>query len=240
MKLVLTRADDMRFDSFRSPSMQTLRMAFGDGGKVTAMEHHAVAPAGRPRSMAPSLHAQGRQRRPLRPFAITAPTIGTTWARNGCARSRTTSPTAPFGRAGCARSGPAGPTGRWRASWTRRRDGGADPLAFRLGLLDAAGRNAGLGAERRGRRKRQAAVLKRAAEKAGWGAAMPKDTGLGIATTFGQERDMPTWVACVARVRVDRRTGAVMVEKLTLVVDAGTVVHPDGALAQVEGAACGA
>jgi isoquinoline 1-oxidoreductase beta subunit len=48
---------------------------------------------------------------------------------------------------------------------------------------------------------------------------------------------MPTWIACVARVRVDRGGGAVMVEKLTIVMDAGTVVHPDGALAQVEGGA---
>jgi CO/xanthine dehydrogenase Mo-binding subunit len=84
--------------------------------------------------------------------------------------------------------------------------------------------------------KRQAAVLKRGAES-GWGSAVPKDTGLGVATTFGQERAMPTWVACVARVRVDRRSGAVTVEKLTLVIDAGTLVHPDGALAQVEGSA---
>jgi CO/xanthine dehydrogenase Mo-binding subunit len=38
-------------------------------------------------------------------------------------------------------------------------------------------------------------------------------------------------------VRVDRRSGAVTVEKLTLVIDAGTLVHPDGALAQVEGSA---
>jgi CO/xanthine dehydrogenase Mo-binding subunit len=83
---------------------------------------------------------------------------------------------------------------------------------------------------------RQANVLKRAAEKAGWGASLPADTGLGIATSFGQERTMPTWAACVARVRVDRRTGKVNVEKLTVVMDAGTVVHPDGALAQVEGA----
>jgi CO/xanthine dehydrogenase Mo-binding subunit len=66
---------------------------------------------------------------------------------------------------------------------------------------------------------------------------MPKDTGLGMATTFGQERTMPTWSACVARVRVDRGHGNVILEKLTLVVDAGTIVHPDGALAQVEGAA---
>ena len=43
MQLVLTRPDDMRFDSFRSPSIQTLRLAFDAQGKVTAMEHHASA-----------------------------------------------------------------------------------------------------------------------------------------------------------------------------------------------------
>jgi CO/xanthine dehydrogenase Mo-binding subunit len=78
-------------------------------------------------------------------------------------------------------------------------------------------------------------VVRRTAEKAGWGVAVPKDTGLGIATTFGQERGMPTWTACVARVQVNRYSGAVTVERLTVVVDAGTLVHPDGALAQVEG-----
>ncbi len=48
---------------------------------------------------------------------------------------------------------------------------------------------------------------------------------------------MPTWVACVARVRIDRATGLVTLEKLTVVVDAGTIIHPDGALAQVQGGA---
>ena len=48
---------------------------------------------------------------------------------------------------------------------------------------------------------------------------------------------MPTWSACAARVRVEPATGKVKVEKLTLVVDAGTIVSPDGALSQVEGAA---
>jgi isoquinoline 1-oxidoreductase beta subunit len=43
VKMVLTRADDARFDSVRSPSVQMLRMAFGEGGQVTAMEHHAAA-----------------------------------------------------------------------------------------------------------------------------------------------------------------------------------------------------
>ncbi|MGA7136259.1 MAG: molybdopterin cofactor-binding domain-containing protein, partial [Terriglobales bacterium] len=71
----------------------------------------------------------------------------------------------------------------------------------------------------------------------GWGSVMPKDVGLGIASTFGQERGMPTWVACAARVRVDRSNGHVAVEKLTLVIDAGTLIHPDSAAAQAEGAA---
>ena len=48
---------------------------------------------------------------------------------------------------------------------------------------------------------------------------------------------MPTWIACAARVRVDRASGHVTVEKLTLVIDAGTLIHPDSAAAQVEGAA---
>ena len=60
---------------------------------------------------------------------------------------------------------------------------------------------------------------------------------MGIATTFGQERDMPTWSACVAQVAVDKNSGKVTLQKLTVVIDAGTIVHPDGALAQTEGAA---
>jgi isoquinoline 1-oxidoreductase beta subunit len=66
---------------------------------------------------------------------------------------------------------------------------------------------------------------------------MPKDVGLGIASTFGQERSMPTWIACAGRVRVDRSNGHFAVEKLTLVIDAGTLIHPNSVAAQVEGAA---
>jgi isoquinoline 1-oxidoreductase subunit beta len=39
--------------------------------------------------------------------------------------------------------------------------------------------------------------LQRAADKAGWGRQVPSDTGLGLATTFDQERGMPTWCAPV-------------------------------------------
>src|SRR6516164_7589775 len=149
-----------------------------------------------------------------------APITGTRSARSECVRSPTISRTGLFARDICARSARA----------VKR-----DPVEFRLAMLDGTGRNAGSAPNSVGGASRQARVLKRAAEKAGWETPTPPDTGLGIATTFGQERHMPTWTACVARVHVDRKSGEVKLEKLTIVVDAGTVVDPDGALAQVEG-----
>ncbi len=236
VKLVLTRPDDMRFDSFRSPSIQTLRMAFGDGGKVAAMEHHASA------GWPTEIMAQGFMAKGLNgsydPFAIAG---ADHWYDVGAHRVRALSndlANRSF-RPGWLRS--VGP--RW-TNWALESfmDEAAhaakvDPVAFRLGMLDGKGRNAGSAPNSVGGAKRQAAVLQRAAQAGAWGAAMPKDVGVGIATTFGQERAMPTWTACVARVRIDRSSGTVIVEKLTLVIDAGTVVDPDGALAQVEGGA---
>src|ERR1700730_15820125 len=218
VKLVLTRPDDMRFDSFRSPSIQTLRMAFDVGGKIAAMEHHASA--GWPTAvMAPTVMPKALHDVPYDPFAIAG---ADHWYNVGAQRVRALS------------NGLANRS--FRPGWLRSALAvGADPAAFRVDLLDGVGRNAGSAPNAVGGAKRQAAVVRRTAEKAGWGVAVPKDTGLGIATTFGQERGMPTWTACVARVQVNRYSGAVTVERLTVVVDAGTLVHPDGALAQVEG-----
>jgi isoquinoline 1-oxidoreductase beta subunit len=103
---------------------------------------------------------------------------------------------------------------------------GSDPVIFRLKLLTGAGHNAGSPPNAVGGALRQAEVVRRAAARANWGTTLPRDTGLGLATSFGQERGMPTWVACVARVRVDRATGVVAVEKITMVIDAGTIVEP--------------
>jgi isoquinoline 1-oxidoreductase beta subunit len=235
VKLVLTRPDDMRFDSFRSPSIQTLRMAFDTGGKIVAMEHHASA--GWPTAvMAPSVMPKALHDVPYDPFAIAG---ADHWYNVGAQRVRALSnglANRSF-RPGWLRSVGPGWT-NWAVETFMDEAAlavGADPAAFRVDLLDGAGRNAGSAPNAVGGAKRQAAVVRRTAEKAGWGVAVPKDTGLGIATTFGQERGMPTWTACVARVHVNRYSGAVTVERLTVVVDAGTLVHPDGALAQVEG-----
>jgi CO/xanthine dehydrogenase Mo-binding subunit len=236
VKMVLTRPDDTRFDSFRSPSIQTLRMAFDGSGKVAAMDHHASA--GWPTIvMAPGFMAKGLYGKTYDPFAIAG---ADHWYSVGAQRVRALSndvANTAF-RPGWLRSVGPGWTNWAVESFMDEAAhmAGVDPVVFRIRMLDGKGRNAGSAPSSVDGAKRQAAVLQRAAQKVGWGTAVPKDAGLGIATTFGQERGMPTWTACVARVRVNRSNGVVTVEKLTLVLDAGTIVDPDGALAQVEGA----
>jgi CO/xanthine dehydrogenase Mo-binding subunit len=236
VKLVFTRPDDTRFDSPRSPSVQKVRMAFGEGGKVTAMDHTAAA--GWPTlAMAPFFMPKGTNGVAYDPFSING---ADHWYTVGAQRVRAVNndlAQSTF-RPGWLRSVGPGWTNWAVESFMDEaaHSQGMDPLAFRLKLLDGAGRNAGSGPTAVGGAKRQAAVIKRVAEKAGWGKPLPKNTGIGLATTFGQERDMPTWVACAARVHVDPATGKVKVEKLDLVVDCGTVVNPDGALSQMQGA----
>jgi CO/xanthine dehydrogenase Mo-binding subunit len=237
VKMVLTRADDARFDSVLSPSVQMLRMAFGEGGQVTAMEHHAAA--GWPTQvLAPSFMTKGVGGAPVDPFSSSG---ADHWYNVGPQKVRVISndlANSTFCPGWLRSVGPG-----W-INWALEsfmdeaaHATGVDPVVFRLRLLDGKGRNAGSAPNSVGGARRQAAVLQRAMQRGAWGAAMPKDSGLGVATTFGQERNMPTWTACVARVRVDRSKGAVIVEKLTLVIDAGTIVDPGGALAQVEGGA---
>jgi isoquinoline 1-oxidoreductase beta subunit len=81
---------------------------------------------------------------------------------------------------------------------------------------------------------RQANVLRLVAEKAGWGTPLPAGLARGIATSFGQERGMAAWVACVAEVTVDKTKGAVFAQKLAIVTYAGTIIDPDSAHAQTK------
>ena len=237
VKMVCTRVDDVRFDCPRSPSRQVLRLGWGDGNRVAAMDHHAAA--GWPTAtIAPYFLGKDAKGAPYDPFAISG---ADHWYNVGQHRVRALHndlADRTF-RSGYLRSVSAGWTSWAVESFMDEvaHEAGVDPVAFRLRLLDGAGRNAGSAPNSVGGAHRQAAVLSRCAQKAGWGGAMPKDVGLGIASTFGQERTMPTWIACAARVRVERTSGHVAVEKLTIVVDAGTIIHPDSAAAQVEGAA---
>ena len=113
---------------------------------------------------------------------------------------------------------------------------GEDPIRFRLAMLDATGKQAGTAPNSVGGAARLAHVLRTVQEMSGWGRQLPKGEALGVAVAAGQERNMPTWIACVAHVAVNPDNGAVQVKKLWQAIDCGTVVHPDGALAQAEGA----
>ena len=90
-----------------------------------------------------------------------------------------------------------------------------DPLAFRLAHMHE--------------RPRHVAVLKSAAERAGWGQPLPEGTALGIATNQGYT----SYIAVVARVA--RKDGVIRVEKLTCVVDCGLAVSPGGVEEQIYG-----
>ncbi|MGF1456354.1 MAG: molybdopterin cofactor-binding domain-containing protein [Alphaproteobacteria bacterium] len=239
VKMVFTREDDSRFDCVRSPSVQTLRMGLDGEGKPVGMEHNACAGW-------PTLN--------MASFFLAPSTDGTegqvdTFSINGADHWYSVN----AHRVRAITNDLANRTflpGWWRAvgpGWTTwavesfmdeaAHAAGVDPAAFRLALLDAEGRQAGSAPNSVGGAARQAAVLRKVMEMSGYGSAdLPADTGMGVASSFGQERTMPTWTACCAKVKVDRDSGAVTVEKLWSAVDAGTLVHPDGALAQAEGA----
>lgn len=104
---------------------------------------------------------------------------------------------------------------------------GSDPVAYRLEHLRDA---------------RDRAVLERAAALATWkprraftratGAA---ESGQGVAFARSGARD--SRIAMVLNIDADRRSGAVKLRQLTIVVDCGLLVNPDGARNQIEGAA---
>ena len=101
---------------------------------------------------------------------------------------------------------------------------GEDPVAFRLRYLTEA---------------RHAAVVKAAAEKAGWqartspqrerGGELLKGRGIAFAERNG------TAVAAVAEVEVERNTGRVWARRVVVAHDCGLVINPQGLRYTIEG-----
>ena len=112
-----------------------------------------------------------------------------------------------------------------------------DPVELRLALLDGAGNNAGGDKPvTSGGAKRLANALRTAVGRSGYGAIkLGTDEAMGVACVSSQERSSPTWTACVAQVAVNRATGDIKVKKLTVAMDVGTAINPDGVRAQIEG-----
>ena len=96
----------------------------------------------------------------------------------------------------------------------------ADPVEFRL---------------RHMKDPRARAVIEAAAGKAGWQAGRKGDGARGRGIGFAQYKNLAAYVAVVADVEVDRRTGNVRVVKTVAAVDAGLIINPDGVVNQIEG-----
>ncbi len=92
-----------------------------------------------------------------------------------------------------------------------------DPLEFRLKNLSD---------------ERMIRILKAAADKFGWTSSVaPSGKGIGIAC--GTDAD--TYVATIAQVEVDKRTGHVQVKRVVCAQDMGLSINPEGARIQMEG-----
>ena len=104
---------------------------------------------------------------------------------------------------------------------------GADPVEFRLRHLSDA---------------RGIAVLRAAAARAHWAArpsprrhATAASAGAGRGVSYVKYENVRTYVAAVAEVEADRRSGAVRVKRVVVAHDCGLVINPDGVRAQIEG-----
>src|SRR5262249_10813490 len=95
------------------------------------------------------------------------------------------------------------------------RAAGQDPLAFRLALL--------------GKLPRQQAVLERVAKLAGYSAAPGAGRRFGLAWMECYETNAA--VCC----EVSGMAARLHLEKLSIVADCGTAIHPDQVRAQLEG-----
>ncbi|MFN0045370.1 MAG: molybdopterin cofactor-binding domain-containing protein [Sphingorhabdus sp.] len=93
---------------------------------------------------------------------------------------------------------------------------GVDPVEFRRNHLKADSRHL--------------RVLDECARLAGWGTPLPEGVGRGVAIV----ESFKTIVAHVIEASV-KDDGLPKVHKITTVVDAGSIVNPDGAKAQIEG-----
>ncbi|MER3444531.1 MAG: xanthine dehydrogenase family protein molybdopterin-binding subunit, partial [Meiothermus sp.] len=210
-----TRTEDLRHGYFRPPSHNVLRGTVGPEGKVAALEHRiAGGDVFLGIGLFPDLvgDALGYD-----PGALSGAIPVYDFARFEGRAHRVKLPV---------------PTGWWRSLGSipnvfalesfldeLAASAGADPLEFRLRHLPDDG----------GESSQMRAVLQRAAGLAGWGKPGPEGTARGIACgKYGK-----TVVALVAEVTV--KGGQIRARRVTVAVDCGLVVNPDGAEAQAQG-----
>jgi len=225
VKMVWSREDDMTHDSYRPASLMKLSAGLDSSGKPVAMRFHATSPSISAR-LFPSLVKDG-----IDPFAVEGidnypydtPNIKLTYQMHD------TGVTPGYWR-GVSHNLNAVALECFVDEMANA--AGKDPIQFRIDNLDMgstkhqwSGLSAGVPVGARMKR-----VLEEVRAKSGWGKKLPAGKGMGVAVMEGYN----TVIAMVAEVTVSADYD-VSVDKVTAVVDAGTLVHPDQALAQMQG-----
>ena len=239
VKLIYAREDDMQMDFTRPLTYQKVKVGLDADGKAIAMEHDVIGawPTvhwGIPAFLVPSVDKKGN----IDPYSASGAnywyTIPNHTARN-------------FLNNVAEKAAPPGQLRSVAPAWTFwavestmdeiAHASGQDPVDLRLKLLDGAGANAGGDKPWNvGGAKRLGNALRAAVGRSGYGATkLGENEGMGVACVSSQERSSPTWTACVVHVKVEPNTGEVTLKKVTVAMDVGTIVNPDGVRAQIEG-----
>jgi isoquinoline 1-oxidoreductase beta subunit len=224
VKMVWSREDDMTHDSYRPAGLYSLTAGLDASGKPVAFNFHSTSPSISAR-LFPSIVKDG-----IDPFAVegidnfpyAVPNTKMTYVMHD-----------------------AGVTpGYWRAVSHNLNAvalecfidecasaAGKDPIDYRLSMIDMSqekhkwsGLSAGVAVG-----PRVKTVLESIREKAGWGKPLAKGKGRGVAVMEGYN----SVIAMVADVTVSANYD-VSLDRVVAVVDAGPLVHPDQALAQME------
>ncbi|WP_205668179.1 xanthine dehydrogenase family protein molybdopterin-binding subunit [Bradyrhizobium manausense] len=211
VKLVFTREQDIRHDLYRPFYHDRLRAGLDASGKLVAWHHRIVGPSIFARWAPQALRSDG-----LDPDAVDGaiqmpyafPNLLVEYVRE---------------------EPPAIPTAFWRGvgsthnAWVIESFvdeiaavAKQDPVQFRRDLL--------------GHAPRALAVLNLAAEKSRWDKALPPRSGRGIALAYAFD----TYLATVVEVTLSG-AGLVTLQRVVCAVDCGSIVHPDSAIAQIEG-----
>jgi isoquinoline 1-oxidoreductase beta subunit len=207
VQLIWTRPEDVRHDFYRPPSLHVMRGVV-DGGRVTALSATLVSPSITARAFPPFVQ-QGND-----PF-MTEGFVNLTYDIPNV-ELRTIIEEVGV-RVGYWRSVSHALNAFAVESFVDELAQAArqDPLGFRLAMLE--------------KMPRQRVVLERAARSAGYTASPPAGRAYGVASMECYETHVAT--VCEVSGTADR----VKLERITVCADCGFAVHPDQAIAQLEG-----
>jgi isoquinoline 1-oxidoreductase beta subunit len=224
VKMVWSREDDMTHDSYRPAGLYTMSAGVDSNGKILAFKFHSTSPSISAR-LFPSIVKDG-----IDPFAVEG-------IDNFPYAVGDTRMTYVMHDTGVT-------PGYWRAVSHNLNAvalecfidecaafSGKDPIAYRLSMIEMgqekhkwSGLSAGVSVG-----PRIQAALQMVRDKSGWGTALAKGRGRGVAVMEGYN----TVIAIVAEVTVSPGYD-VSLDRVVAVVDAGPLVHPDQAAAQMQ------